>query len=241
MGAHAWLTIGLDLLFPPHCAVCGQRGAWLCPACLGGVHRFEPPWCPRCGQPRRDGGLCRACRQAKGALTSIRSVGGFAGPLRPAIHALKYQGLRVLAEPLGELLAEAWRRQPWPVDVLVPVPLHRVRLWRRGYNQAELLARAVGQHIALPVEASLLTRYRDTHSQVGLAREERRHNMRNAFAVGGGAVAGRRVLLIDDVLTTGATLEACAEALCRAGADAVHALTLARAGWGAPATRRSAP
>jgi len=225
-----WLVAGLDLMFPPHCAACGRRGAWLCDACVEAIVRFGPPLCPQCGQPRRTATLCLTCRRHPSVLAGIRSVGPFVRPLQQAIHALKYEGLRVLAPLLAELLAENWQREPLPVEALVPVPLHRARERRRGYNQATLLARALSKRIGVPVCAEALIRRRDTPPQVGLSRPARYENMRQAFALGKTSLAGKQVLLLDDVLTTGATLEACAAPLLADGVHGVWALTLARAG-----------
>jgi ComF family protein len=156
-------------------------------------------------------------------------MGPFAPPLQQAIHALKYGGLRVLAPLLAELLAEYWQSSPLAVEVIVPVPLHSVRERRRGYNQSVLLAEELSKRVHVPVCNDALVRRRNTPPQVSLSRAERRQNVQRAFAVGQAVLAGRRVLLLDDVLTTGATLDACAAPLLEAGAHSVWALTLARA------------
>lgn len=162
-------------------------------------------------------------------LDGIRSVSPFHGPVEAAIHYLKYRHGRGLAEPLGEWMAAYWREHPLPVDVIVPVPLHPSRLRARGYNQAALLAWALSRWIGLPVDEEALYRTRATASQMRLKAMDRRHNVEGAFYCPPSRMDGRRVLLIDDVCTTGATLEACAYALRAGGAIAVWALTLARA------------
>jgi ComF family protein len=173
--------------------------------------------------------LCAACRRQASYLVGVRSVGYYATPLREAIHALKYSLVRVLAEPLGALLATTLAQCSLPVNVVVPVPLHRSRQRYRGFNQADLLARALGQRAGLPVVADCLARCRATRSQVGLNASERRANVQDAFVCAGARLRGARVLLLDDVLTTGATLESAAQALLNGGAAGVWALTLARA------------
>jgi ComF family protein len=228
-GLHAWARRLLDLVYPPHCVVCERGGAWLCGDCLASVVLLPAPRCPHCGRPMPATELCAACRAQASFLMGIRSVGYYAPPLREAIHALKYNGVRVLAEPLGELLAEAYSQSATPVSVIVPVPLHRTRLRYRGYNQAVLLARAFGTRVGLPVVSECLARNRATRSQVGLNADERRANVQAAFVCTDGTLRGERVLLLDDVFTTGATLEACAQALLDGGATGVWALTLARA------------
>jgi ComF family protein len=147
------------------------------------------------------------------------------------VHKFKYDGVTALAEPLASLMAEYWLGEPTSVDVLVPVPLHRSRVRERGFNQAALLARELSKRIHLPVDELTLVRQRATASQVDLDIAERTENVRDAFRWSTNALAGKRVLVIDDVCTTGATLEACATALYDGGARSVQALTLARAGY----------
>lgn len=152
----------------------------------------------------------------------------FEGVLREALHQLKYRGRTVLAEPLGDLMAAYWIQHPLSADVVVPVPLHAARLRERGYNQAALLARALARRVGLPLDERTLIRQRATASQVDLDVSRRKENVRGAFCCSDRTLAGRRVLLVDDVCTTGATLEACAVALYEGGARSVQALTLAR-------------
>lgn len=221
----------LDLFFPPRCAGCGRRGHWLCPACAGHLRPLAPPWCERCGDPLRFAsrdGLCAPCRQGgPRALDWARAAYAFAGPLREAIHRFKYGGERARAAHLAGLLL-AWPALPPPgAALLAPVPLDAARRRARGYNQAEELARALAAVWALPLTTDL-ARTRPTRPQVGLDRAARRENVRGAFAWRGGPLAARRVLLIDDVMTTGATVEECAVALKAAGATWVGLLALAR-------------
>ena len=149
--------------------------------------------------------------------------------MREAIHRLKYSNSQDLAAPLGEMMASYWQDVHLPADVIVPVPLHARRLRERGYNQAALLARELGKGVGLPVLESALIRARHTSPQVDLNAEEREENVRGAFRCPDDQLAGKRVLLVDDVYTTGATLEACSLALKRGGVHTVWALTLARA------------
>jgi len=193
---------------------CGTRGAWLCPACVDQIVFFEPPWPPFLDEIH--------------PLQGLRSAAHLSGPLRQAIHRFKYGGLRALTPVLGEILCDCWDAEPWPVEVIVPVPLHAQRLRERGYNQSALLARELGRHTGLPVVEGTLQRITPTPPQVGLHAAERAQNVRGAFRCRDGALAGRRVLLVDDVLTTGATLCACAEAALAGNAGAIWGLTLAR-------------
>jgi ComF family protein len=226
----AWKKL-LDLLFPPRCVGCDQEGWHLCPTCLAAVARVDPPWCALCGRPLSRSGfhLCSQCLQAPPLIDGIRSVGFFEGVLREAIHHFKYGGLMVLGEPLGELAAEGWRSLRLPGDVIVPVPLHARRVRERGYNQSALLARELGRRVGLPVLESALSRTRETVPQVELNAQQRHANVADAFECVTGEICGHAVLLVDDVCTTGATLNACAEALRKQEPRSIWALTLARA------------
>jgi ComF family protein len=160
----------------------------------------------------------------------IRAAFLFEGPLREVLHAFKYRGGLGVVETLLSSLVRVWREQGMNADFLLPVPLHPARERRRGYNQAEVLALALGRGLGLPVARRGLRRVRNTPSQTRLDRAERRANVSGAFALDEGlSVADRRVALIDDVATTGATLDACAVVLLEAGAAQVSAFTLARA------------
>jgi ComF family protein len=160
---------------------------------------------------------------------ALRVSGYFDGPLRQAVHRLKFSGERYLAEPLGEILAATWNHGPLPADALVTVPLHPKHEAARGYNQSLLLARAAGARLGLPVIDDGLRRVRETPPQMGLPREERLANVRGAFAWQSDRPCPARLVLVDDVMTTGATLAACAAALRQAGASHINALVLARA------------
>jgi ComF family protein len=148
--------------------------------------------------------------------------------VREAIHRLKYSNSQDLAAPLGEMMVSYWQDVHPPADVIVPVPLHARRLRERGYNQAALLARELGKGVGLPVLEDVLVRVRNTSPQVDLNGEERKENVRGAFRCPDDQLASKSVLLVDDVCTTGATLEACSLALKQRGVRAVWALTLAR-------------
>jgi len=200
----------------------------LCAECLDQVPRVEPPFCVCCGDVVAAAGLCVRCRTAPLQIECIRSVVCFEGVLRKAVHRFKYSGLTALASPLGGLMAEYWMQHPMPADIVVPVPLHVARLRERGYNQAALLAREMARWVGLVVDEQVLVRQRATAPQVELNARERRKNVRDAFRCASNGLIGKQVLLIDDVCTTGATLEACAVALQEGGAGGVCALTLAR-------------
>ncbi len=219
----------LDLLYPPRCVGCGQIGTLYCERCLDSVSVVPLPCCSLCGQPQEVPGLCSQCAVRPLRIDGIRSLALFEGTLREAIHCFKYKYMRALAVPLGDMLVEFWSKSLFSVDVLVPVPLHRRRLRERGYNQAQLLAQHLGFAVDVPVVCDVLRRVRYTASQTRLGVHERRQNVADAFCCIDSSLQGKRVFLIDDVCTTGSTLEACSVALEAGGAASVWALTLARA------------
>jgi ComF family protein len=229
----------VDLLFPPRCVTCHRLGAWLCSHCLDEIEVIHPPICYRCGLPVNStdpGGLaaaiCGHCQQAPLQLDGLRAYAFHSGPLRQAIHQFKYEDLRALAAPLGNLMADGWAALSPPaqnIDVVVPVPLHATRHRQRGYNQAALLAREIGARLHWPVVEDILVRARATAPQVELSAQERQANVRDAFRCVDDSLSGRRLLLVDDVCTTGFTLEAACAALQDAGGVLVWAYTLARA------------
>ena len=236
--------------FTPCSLFCSPTSARLCAEPLEELARV--PVCRRCLQdlpPLRTGaGLCRCCgiprevapeslcaRCAAGEydFQQARSFGTYDGALRQVLHLFKYQGMRPLAAPLAERLAVVFHQQQWDgaeFAGLVAVPLARGRARQRGFNQAHLLARELGRRVRLPVLEDACRRIRATALQTGLTRAQRLENVRGSFAPGPRAtlLAGRDILLIDDVLTTGATLSACARTLRQAGARRVCALTVAR-------------
>ncbi len=219
----------LDFLFPRFCVGCGRYGDFFCPFCRQSLVAIAPPLCPRCGRPQSSGQLCPDCANWAAQIDGIRSPFRFEGVIRQAIHQLKYQNLRALVEPLAHLLRDYLIDSPIPADVLVPVPLHPKRLRERGYNQSGLLAHRLSKLTGLPVVDGCLVRQRYTLPQARTTTAQERHrNIADAFACRDRRLEGRRVLLIDDVATSGATLDACATALKNSGAAAVWGLAIAR-------------
>jgi ComF family protein len=235
----------LDLLFPALCPVCqatlgqGRRDP-LCGVCWESIERITPPWCDRCGLPfgefRDSGssdavggfGLCGACMVDPPVFDWARSAAIYSGVVREAIHAFKFNGKAALARPLAALMLEGCAAGlPADVTAVVPVPLARARERERGYNQAALLAERIADGRGLPLRARWLTRLRDTRAQSDLTATERRANVRRAFGASP-AVRGAHVVLVDDVLTTGATVAECCRVLRAAGAAGVGVLTVAR-------------
>ncbi len=229
----------LDFVFPRTCAVCEgdlSSGAAepeaICESCVDGFPRWQGLSCRVCGLPLPDGGArCWTCRRNRRAFRFCRSAGLYEGGLRKGLWGLKYAGRDVLARPLGRFLAAAWRERPELARVqgVVPVPLHFLRRHARGYNQSLLLAESFCRETGLPLWDGVLARRRWTRSQTRLGREDRHANVSEAFRVRRPEmVRGRIPLLIDDVCTTGATLESCGTVMRLAGAKWVAALTVAR-------------
>ncbi|MFH1032749.1 MAG: ComF family protein [Chloroflexota bacterium] len=221
--------ISLNLLFPQRCVGCGKEGSLLCQSCLRLLPRLMPPICPLCGLPQASGVLCPDCIGGQTAIDGIRSPFRFEGIMSEAVHQLKYQNIRTLAPVLARLLQDYLNTKPVPGEVLVPVPLHSRRLKERGYNQSGLLVKQLGKLTGLPVADNCLIRERHTSPQAKtLTVDERRSNIANAFTCRNDKLKSKQVILIDDVSTSGATLDACASALKAAGAKSVWGLVLAR-------------
>jgi len=240
----------IDLIFPDNCRVCEEplvsqppfknSRIPVCSQCLNAPRAFEAEfYCVACRTPfvnrapLDDSGVCALCRLGVNGFDQVYSFGAYDGTLRKLIHVFKFDGVRTLQRPLGDLLARALPRE-LGFDAIVPMPLHWRRRWSRGFNQAELLAKEIGRRWGVPVR-NLVRRKKATIPQAGLTSAQRRKNVQGAFAIKPGMrLDGKRVLLIDDVLTTGATASACARVLKRAGAAHVTFLALARRDRRAP-------
>lgn len=240
------------VVFPAPCRLCATTldtasRLPICRACLEELRPLSPPWCRKCGRPfasmlagQSSQPLCHACRRDVYAFDLARSYAVYNDPMVRAVTLLKYNALTPLADWFAGRLAElvASQAKLFAADVVVPVPLHPSRLRERGYNQAELLARPLARRLRLPLRSYLLVRTRPRPDRLKLTRRERWQTVRGAYAIRQGTrVDNLRVLLVDDVFTTGATLDACARALRRGGATTVLGLTIARAvpHWLAPA------
>jgi len=220
-----WSVWLLEFLFPTRCVVCGAAGELACSACRT-LTRLGPPLCACCGAPTAwPVSRCSECSSRRLAFTSARAAVAYAGPTRPLVRAWKGRGVRPLVTEAADLVAECVPRPA--ADVITYIPPDGDRSVKRGHKPAKDLAAALGERWGLPI-ACLLTRTRAVARQTGLPRTERRRNMRGAFAAAHAGVPAR-VVLVDDVYTTGATADAAAAALRAGGAREVHVVALARA------------
>ncbi len=229
-------TYALDLLLPPRCPACrgivADQGRF-CLDCWRGLAFITDPVCAGCGAPfevdRGPAARCGACLETPPRFAAARAALAYDGPAKKVLLGFKHGDRQHLAGVMAPQLLRAGRDWLTADAVLVPVPLHRWRLWRRGYNQAALLAQEVARRSGTPLSVDALVRPKPTASSQGMGRRARADNVRGAFRVARpAAIRGRSVVLVDDVLTTGATAEACSRVLLRAGAREVRVLTWAR-------------
>jgi ComF family protein len=226
--AYKILWKALDWLFPPICGGCNTAGARWCSDCALKTQEIPAPICPICGNPNSNNQPCPRCQASRPLFTALRSYAVFGGPLREAIHKLKYKRDIGLGDALAEPMIQSLEKLNWSLDIITSVPLGLARFKERGYNQATLLARPISLCLQIPFSSRALTRVRETKTQVGLTVSERQENMVGAFQAKRELVQRKKVLVIDDVATSGATLNACANALLEAEASQVYVFSLAR-------------
>ncbi len=241
MSVASLLDAILSVVYPFHCKLCSQFIARretgpICPLCWTEIELLEPPLCSRCGCALNEvalsaGRLCPECLRHTPPFACARSAAAYRGQLREMVHLFKFQGRLDIGKKLASLLVSLYRRTPeLAADVVLPVPLHKKRLKARGFNQSEVLARALARCCRLPLANKALARKKNTPPQSELAGRARRKNVAKAFvAQRPFPLAGKRVLLVDDIYTTGSTVAECSRTLLAAGARQVAVLTLARA------------
>jgi len=219
----------LNFLFPPRCVSCGKGEAFLCRKCHNKLIYLQPPLCIRCSKPIYTGTICHKCQSQIWDIDGIYSIFKYGGAIRQAIIQFKYENIKVLADPLSHFMVEYLKKHHLSFDIIIPVPIHRRRLRERGYNQSSLLAQRLSRMTRIPVAEGSLIRTKHTSPQAKTDNvEQRRKNIRNAFKCVNHDISGKRILLIDDVCTSGATLNSCAASLKSVGAASVWGLTLAK-------------
>lgn len=222
----------LDLVFPKHCVFCHTSGDYLCLNCFSQIQFLKTQYCPYCQNMSVDGSTHLQCQKRLG-LDGLISVAFYHGPIQSLIKSLKYGRIKDLEGTIKQLLARFLVDEEdlfLPQSIVIPVPLHFFKRNFRGFNQAQVLGEAVGQTLDLELKPGVLTRQRFTASQTGLKKRERSENIEGAFVISSKvrSIAGKNIVLVDDVWTTGATIKECSKVLKQAGVKKVWAMTLAR-------------
>jgi ComF family protein len=218
----------LDWLFPPTCLGCGEEGVFICPECFSKIKLVPRDVCNYCGAYTSKKGKCANCHDRQLPYAGFRAFAFYEGVIRKAIHHLKYQNDLTIGRYLAGLLTMVYQRTNWEADLVVPIPIGEQKRYERGYNQAERLAKPLAELLEIPFTSEALIRINEISSQVGLNHEERRENVREAFVANARLLEGKKVLLVDDVFTSGATMEAAASEVMAAGATRVFCLTVAK-------------
>lgn len=222
----------LDLLFPRFCIECHREGTYLCHPCCQKIPFYLSRGCPLCESPSEEQKLCGTCRQSS-QLLDLFVIASYRHPvIQKLIRAIKYDGAWTMAEDLPTLIERFFKQIPSTIPrsvIAIPIPLHKERLCERGFNQSEILAKMIAAALAIPSESRILVRRKATPSQIRLDRNERMQNLKDAFhCPNSDLVSGKRILLVDDVLTTGTTISEAARTLRAAGAQSVRAIVLAK-------------
>lgn len=218
----------LDLFFPPTCGGCGKVGSRWCTDCQQRVNILHGTLCEVCGLPLAKAGICEACQSDRPHFLALRAWAVFENPVQTALHKLKYRRDFSMGDSLASQMLSFVRELNWPMDMIVPIPLGKQRRRERGYNQVGMIAMPLAMALNVEYAPNELMRRKETRTQVGLTKIERRENVQDAFQAGA-RVGKKTVLVMDDVSTTGSTLSSSAKALYSAGAKDVYALTVARA------------
>lgn len=216
----------VDFLFPKECLACGTEGVNLCELCCQALRRLTEQLCPTC-QRKTQGQTCLTCSKQSCLAGSLALLDYSDAQVRKLCNALKHEGITDIVDLFADDLIALLKQYQVKFDWIIPIPLSRTRKRERGYNQAELIAQEIAQKLNLPLKTGLLRRVRNTKPQQNLKRKQRLKNLKNAFAVSG-RVQNKKILLVDDVTTSGATLTVCANLLKKSGAKEIYGLTLAR-------------
>jgi len=223
-----WIWNAIDWLFPPHCLGCGIEGEVICPECYSTIKRVPTNVCPYCNAYIGKSGKCPNCMNKKPAYAQFRAFAYYTGVIREAVHQLKYQNDIGIPRILASYLLKIVQTENWELDLVIPIPLSGTKQEQRGYNQAERLARPLAEVLKKPLSTEGLRRIRENTSQVDLDVRSRRENVRGVFKAEPSIVRGKNILLIDDVFTTGATLESASQALRDANSGLIYAVTVGK-------------
>ena len=218
----------IDFVYPPRCAGCDKPGDLFCSECISKVSIIHQPFCSLCGRVTEKNGLCKSCQKVRPSYLSARSWAEYAESLRHALLTLKYRNNLGLSRIFADYLADIVLDNNWQTDIIIPIPLCKSHMKSRGFNQAEQLAHPLSLILGIPLETRAVKRMKETTSQVDLSREERFKNLEDAFFGNPAKLKSKRVLLVDDIVTTGATLNSCTEAILAAGGSSVFCITVAQ-------------
>jgi len=218
----------LDWIFPPSCLGCGKEGVFICSKCFSDVNIVPANVCNTCGNFTSKKGYCPQCARYPISYSGFRAFAYYDGVIRKAIQQLKYHNDLGIGRYLSEFILKTYQRTTWDAEIIVPIPIGETKREQRGYNQAERLAKPLAEKLGLEYRPEVLIRIHERYSQVGLNVDERRANVRDAFMARSKYVKGKKVLLVDDVFTSGATMEAASREIIQAGANKVWCITLAK-------------
>ncbi len=218
----------LDWVFPPSCVGCGKEGVFICSKCFLDVNLVPGNVCNTCGNFTSKKGFCPQCARYPVSYSGFRAFAYYDGVIRKSIQQLKYHNDPGIGRYLADFLLTTYQRTTWDADVIVPIPIGETKREQRGYNQAERLAEPLAEKLELDYQPEALIRIHEKYSQVGLNVEERRANVRDAFMARSKLIKDKNVLLVDDVFTSGATMESASSELIQAGANKVWCITLAK-------------
>ncbi len=218
----------LDVLYPPSCASCGHEGARLCGNCQSQISLSEQNICEICGEPQNERCICERCRTDPPPFTALRSYAEFSGPIREGLHQLKYKSNLGLGDTFSSFLIGLLDDLKWEFDYVLPVPTSKQHKINRGYNQAAVIAFPIALAFNAKYSDNLIKRTKETKSQIDLSISERFKNLHNAFQGNSATLNHKKVLLVDDVTTTGATIMSCSKALVESGCERIYCLTVAK-------------
>lgn len=218
----------VDFVYPPICAGCGKPGELFCHECIEKTRFISRPFCPICGYPTASAKICENCKETPPPYTAMRSWAEFEDPLRKALHKLKYQSDLGLGNEFAAPLLQIIEKEGWNFDCIIPIPISKAHQRERGYNQAAVIARPLALATGKPMLENAVRRIKETQSQITLSREERFKNLHSAFLGNSATLINKKVLLVDDITTTGATLISCSQTLREFGCTQIFCITVAR-------------
>lgn len=218
----------VDYVYPPTCAACGKEGDRFCLQCQSKVIEISAPFCRKCGRQILLDDICEDCKETPPPYDVLRSWAEFNGPLRDALHHLKYRSDIALGDTLSRPLIRLLKEYNWDIEIVIPIPIGKQHHKERGYNQAALIAYPIALALGINYSDKLIKRIKETKSQVNLSSTERFKNLYSAFQGNSAKLNGKKVLLVDDVTTTGATMISCAKALVESGCERIYCLTVAK-------------